>query len=78
MTGVNEHEKVHQVRGKIDVVVDNHPDFLPFRIRGLCVSVSRQVHEIPAAVDEEVVHQTGLSRFGGGHRQLAVGSQHID
>ena len=38
----------------------------------LGITVARQVHKIPAVVDEEMVDKLGLARCGGGHGQLVV------
>lgn len=70
VTGVDEHEKHHKVRGQIDVVAYDLLKLLASVAGHLGVSVARKVHKVPALVDEEVVHKAGLTRRGRGHSQF--------
>ena len=78
VAGVNQDEKHHHLLRKIDVIPDYLFQLLLAGSRHLGVAISREVHQIPLSVDEEVVHKPGLTRLAGCHCKLLVAAQHVD
>ena len=52
-------------------------EFFAFRIRKFGITVSGQIHQVPAVIDKKMIHQLGLAGSSGGHRQFAVSGQHV-
>ena len=61
-----------------DIVPDDVPELLSSFLRKLGVAVAGKVHQIPAAVDQEVVYYLGLSGGGRSHCEALAACEHID
>jgi len=75
---IDEHTETGELLAFEHIMGDEVPEFVHLTFTSLCISVTRQVDEIPAPVDEEVIDKHGLAWSAGGHGKFPFARKHID
>ena len=75
---VDEQEEAYQTLAARDVVLNHLLQLGRGLLAALGIAVAREVHQMPLAVDAEMVDEHRLARRGGGHGQILSARQHID
>ena len=77
MADVDENEEQEEFLGMVQIVADNILQFLAFLVRKFGETIARKIHQIPAIVYEEMVHEPGLAGSSGSHGKLSVSGKHV-
>ncbi len=75
---VDQQEEVGHLAALEYVAFDDFLQTLAVCLAALGVSVAREVHDVPAVVDQEVVDQHGLAWCRGCHGKILAPCKHVD
>ena len=75
---MNEQEEANEILAARDVALNHLLQLGRGLFAALGITVARKVHQMPLAVDAEMVDEHRLARGGRGHGQTLAPRQHID